>query len=463
MNEEREPARTKDQYPFRVFLSHKVSGHGDAAIAIKRKLENYCGDKLHIFASPALSPGTAWNPQLLEEIESADLFVMLYLVQGFEMNWSLYEAGYFEREALKSGRRLICVTNPGSDLPGPLETRQHLDADDSGIERLLKAILADEEKPVRPDLLNRDNSETLNELIEFILAQLGPVKRTALTPRVWITLSGADHMATLEADSLPDDTRLEGESEALREFGVGPGAGVTLKEFYDISDFKLALHYYLPHVASALKRVIDKRREPWPIPPVRLTQDGGAKILVPAYVEKGQGNVYKFEFLVYQPDAGRRAERSSPFTTLCHLFVLGWQFRERIIERCHEELMDLLSLGANATEYDVRRKIHRFQLEMGAILLGAFNRGLEAPRKILRQFPNQSQRDVLGEIMGDDGLWTQQMKVVEAAVATNDLEVLVEALKRLKDMNKTILVLTLDRLGELAREMAGETIQFQEA
>jgi hypothetical protein len=355
------------------------------------------------------------------------------------------------------------VTNPGSDLPGPLETRQHLDADEPGIERLLTAILADEEKPVRPDLLNRDNSETLNELIQFILKELGPVKRTALTPRLWITLTGPDHIAALESDSLPDDIRLEGESEALREFGVGPGADITLKEFYDISDFKLSLHYYVPHVASALKRVIEKRGDPWPIPPVRLTQDGAPKILVPAYFEKGQENVYKFEFLLYQPGASRRAERSSSFSTLCHLLLLGWQFRERIIDQCLEDLMDLLSLGAHATEDDARRKIHSFQLELGAVLLEAFNRGLEAPRKIFRQFPNESERDVLSEIIDDNGLWTQQMKVVEAAVATNDLAALVEALKRMRDMNKTILVLTLDRLGELAREMAGEMVRLQEA
>ena len=77
-------------YPFRVFISHKVSGHGEAAEAIKQELENYGPDKLKIFASPALSPGVNWRPEVLKEIETADLFILLYLVEGIDMDWCLY-------------------------------------------------------------------------------------------------------------------------------------------------------------------------------------------------------------------------------------------------------------------------------------------------------------------------------------------------------------------------------------
>ena len=181
-------------YPFRVFISHKVSGHGGAAEAIKHELENYAPDKLKIFASPALSPGVKWRPKTLKEIETADLFILLYLVEGLDMDWCLYEAGYFE----KTGRKLICVTNPGRSLPGPLETRQRLEATERGVERLLKAIDRDPAKPVRPDLFERKHTKTLDQLIQFTLTTLKPVNRQALCPRLWIRLSGSDVLAQLE-------------------------------------------------------------------------------------------------------------------------------------------------------------------------------------------------------------------------------------------------------------------------
>jgi len=458
-NMERTGRQKDGGYPFRVFVSHKVSGHGKAAKKIKRELENY-SDKLKIFVSPALSPGIAWNPKVLEEIERADLFVMLYLVQGVEMDWCLYEAGYFEREALKTNRKLICVTNPGSNLPGPLETRQRIEADPAGIEQLLKAIFTDEKKPVRPDLLSRENSDTLNRLIGFILKELGPVKRLALTPRMWITISGTEQIEKIKAGEIPSEVRLEGESDALKEFGVGAEAGITLGEFFEKSEFKRTLEYYVPHVANALKRVMDKRIEQWRIPPVKVTRHGAPKVLVPAYFEQGQDNAYKFEFLVYEPLPNYALGKESDFATLYNLFVLTWQFRWRIIEQWLERLMDLRSLGSRANPDDIDRQVRKFRLDFGSILLEALNRGLDSPRKMLMQFPQENEKKLLRRIIDpDDGMYTQQMQRLDNAIKEHELDQIVETLIEMKGLNKTLLVLILKRLHELALEKDGELIQ----
>jgi hypothetical protein len=458
-NGDRTTRQNSSGYPFRVFISHKVSGHGKAAKKIKRELENY-SNRLKIFVSPALSPGIAWNPRVLEEIEKADLFVMLYLVQGVEMDWCLYEAGYFEREALKTNRKLICVTNPGSNLPGPLETRQRIEADPEGIEQLLKAIYADDKKPVRPDFFNIENSDTLKRLIGFILKELGPVKRLALTPRLWVTVSGSEQIEKIKTGEMPPEIRLEGESEALKEFGVGAGAGITLGEFHELSEFKQTLEYYIPHIANALRRIIDKRIELWRIPPVRVTRHGAPKVLVPAYFEKGQDKAYTFEFLVYEPLPNYVLGKESAFATLYNLFVLAWQFRWRIIELWLERLMDLRSMGSRANQKDIYRQIRKFRLDFGSILLDALNRRLESPRKILVQFPQVEEKELLRKIINpEDGIYTQQMVQLDNAIKEHDLDQIVEALTKMKDINKTILVLTLKRLHELALEKDGEMIQ----
>ena len=459
-NGEKTSRENAGDYPFRVFISHKISGHGKAVKKIKRKLENY-SDKLKIFVSPALRPGTVWNPTVLKEIEKADLFVMLYLVEGIEMDWCLYEAGYFEREALKTNRKLICVTNPGSNLPGPLETRQRIEADKAGIEQLLEAIYRDAKKPVRPDFFSRKNMDTLNELIEFILEELGPVKRSALTPRMWITVSGIEQIEKINSGELPGEVRLEGETGALKEFGVGEGAGITLKEFYKLSEFKQTLDYYTPHLANALKRIMDKRMEQWRIPPVRVTREGAPKVLVPAYFEKRQDNNYRFEFLYHEPLPNYVLGQQSAFATLYNLFVLAWQFRWRIIEQWLERLMNLRSLGSMANQNDIDSQVRKFRLDFGSILLEAMNRSLDSPRKILLQFPQEKEKKLLHKIIEpDDGLYMQIIKKLDDAIKELDLGQIVEALIEMKDLNKTILLLTLKRLHELAMEKDGELIQL---
>lgn len=460
-NGERTSRENAGDYPFRVFISHKISGHGKAVKKIKKELEFHSGKKLKIFVSPALSPGTVWNPKVLKEIEKADLFVMLYLVQGIEMDWCLYEAGYFEREALKTNRKLICVTNPGSNLPGPLETRTRIEADKDGIEQLLEAIYRDTEKPVRRDFFDRENEHKLKALIEFILEELGPVKRLALTPRMWITVSGIEQIEQINSGELPGEVRLEGEAGALREFGVGEGAGITLKEFYRRSEFKRTLAYYTPHLANALKRIMDKRIEQWRIPPVRVTREGAPKVLVPAYIEKGRDNTYRFEFLYHEPLPNYVLGQQSAFSTLYNIFVLAWQFRWRIIEQWLERLMDLRSLGNMANQNEIDSQLRKFRLDFGSILLEAMNRSLDSPRKILLQFPHEKEKKLLHKIIDpDDGLYNQLMQKLEDAIKELDLDQIVEALFEMRDLNKTMLLLTLKRLRELAIEKDGEPIQL---
>ncbi|MGE5253351.1 MAG: toll/interleukin-1 receptor domain-containing protein, partial [Planctomycetaceae bacterium] len=248
--------RQKKMYPFRVFISHKVSGHGWAAAAIKQELENYAKEKLKIFISPALKPGVKWQAAVHREIEAADLFILLYLVEGIDMDWCLYEAGYFEREARRKNRKLICVINPEGYPPGPLEGRQRLEATKPDVVKLLKAIYADEHKPVRPDLFQTESAEHLNHLTDFVLNALQPVKREPLSHRCWITLSGDQWFEQLKKGMFVTDAHLAGESEALRQFGIGPGEGISLGDFCGQSEFKRALEYYIPHVTNCLRRII---------------------------------------------------------------------------------------------------------------------------------------------------------------------------------------------------------------
>jgi hypothetical protein len=446
-------------YPFRVFISHKVSGHGGAAEAIKRELEIYAKDKLKIFVSPALSPGVKWRPEVLQEIEGADLFILLYLVEGIEMDWCLYEAGYFAREARQTGRKLICVINPEHSLPGPLEDRQRLEATKPGVEELLRVIYADEHKPVRPDLFDRTNDKFLKQLIDFILNALQPVKREPLSPRLWITLSGDEAVEQLKKDMFVADAHLAGESEALRQFGVGPGAGISLADFYARSEFKRTLDLYIPHLNNCLRRIVEGETDLWIIPPVRLVKDGQPKVLVPAYMEKGLGNKYKFEFVVYQPQPDYDPNAESAFDALYNFFYLGWRFRTRIIEEWLETLIELHSLGPRAETEDIRRKVRKFKLAFRSILLEALNRNLDSPRRVEKYFHRKEDQEKLQKIMNlENGSYITCAGQLYQAIEANNLETIIECLRQFRNINKTLLVMSTVRLQELVLEMSGDLV-----
>jgi len=452
-------ATKNPDYPFHVFISHKVSGHGTAAQKIKLKLENLSPDKLEIFVSPSLGPGVVWHSKILEKIETADLFIILYLVQGLDMDWCLYEAGYFEREALKTGRKLICVTNPGFFVPGPLENRQRLEATEDGIEAFLRAIFDDNEKPVRRDLFDRRQQKTLDELINFVLTTLGPVKQTPVSPRLWITFNGEDELEKIMSGSLTDNVRLEGESEALKDFGIGPGGGITLKKFYEESEFKHTLDRYIPHVANCIRRIIRRRSDLWVIPPVRVVKGGQPKVLVPAYFEEGLGNKYKFVFIVYQPRPDYKVDAESSFSTLYNVFVLSWNFRRRIIEEWLETFINLKSLGPRAEHNEISCKFRTFKLVMGSILLDALNRNLDSPWRIEKYFEKKEDREKLQRLLNqEDGLWMTHESRLDSGLETGDIDTVVESLCGLKNVIKTLMVMTLKRLHELVIEKDGELI-----
>ena len=446
----------KNDYPFRVFISHKFKGHGHAAKSLKQELENLSPKQLEIFVSSTLDPGSVWRPEILKEIESADLFVMLYLEQGFDMDWCLYEAGYFEREALKTGRKLICMTSKGLYLPGPLENRQQLEVTKEGIEDLLRAVYNDDVKPVRPDLFDRRQEETLDKLIKSLFILLGPVKREPLSPRLYIHFKGVNDLNEIMNGSLPESVWLEGESDALAALGVGPGKSITLKEFYEESESKQSLKRYMPHVANCIRRIIKRKADLWVIPPIRLLKDSLPKVLIPAYYEEGLDSTYMFAFIVYQPQPDYLAGEESSFSTLYNFLVVTYRFKKRIIDEWLEALMDLRSLSPNIKEDDLSRKFRNFGLAFGTVHLDALNRHLDSPRKIKKQFIKE-EREILEKIINqEDGLWRAHMGRLDSGIENRDINTVVDSLCELKNLNKTMMILTLKRLHELSIEQGDE-------
>jgi len=191
-----------------------------------------------------------------------------------------------------------------------------------------------------------------------------------------------------------------------------------------------------------------------------LTKDGQAKALVPAYCEKKLNNENVFEFFVYQPRASFKIGEDTAFTCLYNLFVVAWRFRWEMIEQWVERLKELQSLGHAADESKIRIELAEFQLDFGRILLDSLNRNLDSPRKIEKQFDEDKDVSILNRIMDPEkGLWTEYVENMQSGISNNDLSITLENLLKLRDLNKTIIILTLKRLNELALEKEGKILE----
>ena len=192
---------------------------------------------------------------------------------------------------------------------------------------------------------------------------------------------------------------------------------------------------------------------------MRAVKNGQPKVLVPAYIEKGLGSKYTIEFLVYQPEPDFSQSAESAFGRLFNLSALAWNFRRRLIEERLETFMNLRSLGAAANADDVHRKVQKFKLVYGSTLLEALNREVDSPRQVEKCFPRKEDQERIQQILNlENGLYRTYSRQLHAGIEANDVDKIVGSLSQLRNVNKTLLVMTAARLEELAKEKDGDLL-----
>ena len=427
--------------PLRVFVSHKISTHGKGAEDFARTLRNITSkDKLDIFVSPEVKPGEPWNRKVHENLKAADILVVLYLVEDVLMGWCDYEAGYFlgvSETAKDFPKKIISVINCEKP-PEFLTSHQFVNADEKGIEKLLRSILSDPAKPVKPSLFDADNIDDLKQIKNKILQALNPSSRKSISPRLWIKINDKQ-LELLRRGVVPKDLHLKGESEALREFGIGVAGGVSYQEFYDRSKYKRVLDLYMPHLVEAIQKIIDHDCDYIPIPPVRISQGPYAKTLVPAYIERNFDKSLKIEFLVYQPRASFNVNEQTAPNILFNLIVVAWRFRWMVIDEFLERLLDRKDrvLANNAFEVEnFKRDLKELRMKISLVTLDALNRGIEFVRKIEQAITNAEERCALHQMHNPiDGVWQQLVDKLDEGIIAFDIESVIGALKEMHLLN----------------------------
>lgn len=416
---------------YRVFISHKVSEHGLVARAIARELEIVGGNKIEVYVSDDMSAGIDWVERVHNQLKESNLLVLLYCfdMKPNNLEWCLYETGYFASDATEKDKKLICLVNPGECPPAPLERFQCVEANKKGIKQLLKSVLNDERHPVREELFKDEFKENLDSIIRKILEKLeSPSKKIPLTARAWLTIP-AEKLKDLDRGNIPPEAYISGEIEALKELGIGEKEGIELEKLSKIAEYRAGLQYFLPILSNILCEILLGKRGPWTVPPIRITKEGVAKTMVPSYLEKRVNGDLCFHFFVSQPHPNFRLGAEDYFTRVYHLFIVSWHFRWRIIHQYLETLYDLDS--ADVEKEQIAETFNRMKLDFSAVILDSLNRNLEFPRQIMSVFNNPDDSKIIKRIVdSNNGLWAELQPTFEDAISNHDIKTTIKTLKK---------------------------------
>lgn len=450
--------------PLRVFVSHKTGTHGNAAQILAKILRDISDEeKLKIFVSPELGAGKVWSDEIHNELINTDILIVLYLAEGenVKMGWCDYEAGFFagiSSAKEKSNTKIIPVLRDGTIAQGPLSKYEIIQVNKKGINKLLRTIFdfEDDKKKVKPELFDVKNQKRLLAVSDEIIMSLKAFMRDTISPRLWLSIKDEVMQKIRDDDILTKEDisriHLRGETEALRDFGIGPKDGIEYGDFYNQSQYKRTLDYYIPHLINAIRNVVTENYDKIFIPPIRITDSGFARTLVPAYVEKLTDNRTRFEFFSYKPRPSFNAKTPSDYDYLFNFFVVAWRFRWLIINNTLGDLLNKKDyLINNDNDGEIKKELKKVDDRIKLILLDSMNRGLDFPRKISKiigKFTNNDdEMKTLDEIIKiPDGLWIQNSMQIFSGIDENDIEKVIIGLKELITINKKCLKISLNCL-----------------
>ena len=125
----------------KIFVSHS-SKYRDLAASLKLSLLALESElHLDIRVSEEMAGATDWRQWIDENVQSADIFLLLYPHAAMEMGWCNYELGRFYVQG--SQRPVVCIKNTDIAKPPPaFQPYQAYDADVEGLGKFLKELFA---------------------------------------------------------------------------------------------------------------------------------------------------------------------------------------------------------------------------------------------------------------------------------------------------------------------------------
>jgi hypothetical protein len=208
--------------PLTIFISHK---HDDAvaAMAVKDNIGRYSGDQIDIFLSSTDIPaGTEWLPFIREKLAQSNLLLLLFTDSTKAWDWCLYEAGMFTRLEGDYYKKVICIHDPQSKPPKPLQHLQAVPATVDGLSKFFhdlfcETTLTQLDRPLNSYLCKRQEvlRESAEELAKALTSKSSPLPPIFFGE--YLSLRVADPTTILES-LIPGDATVEASQRCLELF-----------------------------------------------------------------------------------------------------------------------------------------------------------------------------------------------------------------------------------------------------
>jgi hypothetical protein len=465
----------KKDMALNLFISHKIREQGETVKSLANVLERFTKPSdLLIFYSKNIKSGENYRQRIIQELKNTDVFLLMcnYSDPPYINDWCSFEMGYFSSIADQDKKKLISLVKKNGVPPDPVKDLQCVEDTYEGIKKLLKEIFNNDHKPLRKDLFYEDKKDLLDSTIGEILKILEPVsQKTILTPRVWITIK-KEQFEDFKKGKIPlprDTSTITGETEVF----IGQKLCffdnyklTTLEEFDKIVEYPPALDPFFTLLGKILQKIVNApKKGPWRVPPVRIFNNFPPRIIVPASLEKSAGGDYSFEFFVTEPPPYTEKVPFSEYSALYNLFIIGWSFRWRVIESHLKELNRKKNTESIEKNDEKRKKkklkdeLEELYLDIKSITLESFNRRIENEADVLEMFSGEEKEIMKNILFPKIGLWDQikpnffnALDAEKESLDGKHVDDIIKYLKIWRDLNKTVLILTLRRLVELTND-----------
>lgn len=446
--------------PYKVFISHKVSEHGEAVKHFKNILtqNNTLKEKLEIYISTQAARGENWDKEMHRALDEADMMIYVYCYHTPPQinDWCSYETGYYSKKSSRTN--LITIVPENEKPPSPVQSYSYVELTTPGIKNLLRRLYKKEN--IYPDVFDSEYQKELNGIVESILALFRPKKKpVALSPRLWLTIKN-EHIEKFKNREIeiPLDSTLTGETDAARKFGYMAieNEEITIADLIENVEYKGTLPLFSVVFSDTLQDMLSRKKGPWRLPPVRILNDEPPRMLVPAYLERLPNGDHKFEFIITEPPINIAYQKKDlDVMGLYNLFIVAWHFRWRVIEKYLSQFERLQSADYDSIRNQAGKLISKLNIDMNAVVLDSFNRGLQLPGDVIRHFTD-GDRIIMQKIVDiREGKWFELKPKYQQACKDVDLSSLIDCLLQMQDMNKTCLIMSLRLLEKITGERLG--------
>jgi hypothetical protein len=431
----------------RIFISHK-SENGAAARGIKNELELNGGNRVEVFISEDIRGGDNWFDWIKTHLVGSNMLLLLFTEPSASWDWCLYEAGLFTRLNVDDAsvqRRVVCLRNPDTDSPGPLEHLQAVPVQVGSMKQFLRdlygnAAYAGQPEPINPALARNDEAlDRVAGTICTLFAPLTPQRELRFNKHLDLHVKDP---ARIEEERIPADARVESDG-GLELFGLAGDEATWGSLEAAVRDQKMDTRW-IGQLADCLYRA-SRGRTFRPVQAIFQSAQGQSYKPILAEAKSMSDGSMIFHVLFDETVAGSVADVPTPLGILVTALRMGMRMRYEVLQKC------LALIGRARGGEDVREACEQVRQSIYCIESEAASRGAELRRESLGAvFAPGRERNA---VMDMYDRWADLREELFHAMDEFDAERGEQVLEEMLAMNAEFMTAGSRRYHELVKEL----------